>query len=61
MCDVVMVPHDISFLLEYNAVGLCYPTFNCLIRSHSYITYNGSAKGTRALHKELSGVFTLKF
>lgn len=53
MCDVVMMPHDISFLLEYNAVSLCYPTFNCLIRSHSYITYNGSAKGTRALHKGL--------
>lgn len=48
-----MVPCDISFLPEYKAVALCYTIFNCSIRSPSYITYNGSAKGMLALQKVL--------
>lgn len=64
MCDVVMVPYDISFLPEYNAVALCYTIFNCLIRSHSYITYKGSAKGTtesavRCIYTEILDEFLL--
>lgn len=51
MCNIAMVPY-FSFLPEYNAVALCY-YINCLIRSHSYITYKGSAKGTMALQKVL--------
>lgn len=53
MSNVAIVQCDIPFLPEYKAVSLCYTIFNCSIRSRSYITYNGSAKGTLALQKGL--------